>query len=104
MPTIVDYSAEKSARNRYPEKIVSPPFPSECCLTQMKRIGVKQVEETGWYFFYKRCTRCGFTVRELISSVEMYRLLPWISSAGIRRAATLIQSNGRFRRRRQLAA
>jgi len=107
MPTIiVDYSAKRPARDRYPKKIISPPFPRECCLTQMQRIGGRQVEENSrrWYFFYKRCTRCGFTVREFMSSVEMYRLLPWISSAGIRRAATLIQSNGRFRRRRQRAA
>ena len=78
MPTIVDYSAKRPARNRYPKKIISPPSPRECCLTQMQRIGGRQVEENSrrWYFFYKRCTRCGFTVREFMSSVEMYRLLP----------------------------
>lgn len=60
--TIVEYSAEKLARNRYPQKIVSPPFPSPCCFTRMKQVG-KEQEENGHPFVYQRCSTCGYTVR-----------------------------------------
>lgn len=75
MATIVEYSAEKSARNGYPKKIISPPFPGQCCLTRMKRIGEMQEEEGRQRFCYKRCTRCGFTVREFVFKIELDRLL-----------------------------
>ena len=75
MATIVEYSAEKSARNGYPRKIISPPFPGPCCLTYMKRIGEMLTEGDGQRFCYKRCTRCGFTVREFVFNIELDRLL-----------------------------
>lgn len=62
MATIVEYSAEKPARNRYPQKIISPPFPSPCCLTRMRQVGEPQ-EENGHPFVYWRCRSCGYTVR-----------------------------------------
>ena len=74
MATIVEYSAEKPARNGYPKKIISPPLPSQCCLTHMKRIGEMQVEGNGHRFYYKRCTRCGFTVREFVFNIGLDRL------------------------------
>ena len=74
MATIVEYTAERRARNGYPKRIVSPPFPSACCLTHMKRIGEMQVEGEGQRFYYKRCIRCGFTVREFVFNIELDRL------------------------------
>ncbi len=74
MATIVEYSAEKPARNRYPGKIISPPFPAQCCLTYMKRIGEMLAERDGQRFCYKRCTRCGFTVREFVFNFELDKL------------------------------
>ena len=74
MATIVEYSAEKRARNKYPTRIISPPSPSECCSMHMKRIGEMQVEGDGQRFYYKRCTRCGFTVREFVFNIELDRL------------------------------
>ncbi len=75
MATIVEYSAEKSARNGYPRKIISPSFSGPCCLTHMRRIGEVQVEGGGQRFYYKRCARCGFTVREFVFKIELDRLL-----------------------------
>lgn len=74
MVTIIEYSAQKKARNRYPHKIISPPVPSRCCLAHMNRIGQVQVEGDK-RFYYKRCSRCGFTVREFMSAIDMERLL-----------------------------
>ena len=74
MVTIVEYSAEKKARNNYPHKIISPLIPSQCCLSRMNRIGQVQVED-GKKFYYKRCSRCGFTVREFIPVMNIERLL-----------------------------
>lgn len=64
----------KKARNSYPHKIISPPIPSQCCLARMNRIGQMQVEGDR-KFYYKRCSRCGFTVREFMSAIDMERLL-----------------------------
>ena len=73
MATIVEYSAEKPARNGYPKRIISPPSPSRCCFTHMKRIAEMQKED-GQRFYYKRCTHCGFTVREFVFNIELDRL------------------------------
>ena len=74
MVTIVEYSAEKKARSSYPYKIISPLIPSQCCLSRMNRIGQVQVEGDK-KFYYKRCSRCGFTVREFIPAMDIERLL-----------------------------
>lgn len=72
--SIIEYSTEKKARNSYPYKIVSPPGASRCCLARMDRIG--QVQTDGDHqFYYKRCSRCGFTVREFMSAIDIERLL-----------------------------
>ena len=39
MPTIVKYIARKSPYNGYPERIVSPPSPAPCCVSQMEQVG-----------------------------------------------------------------
>lgn len=74
MVSIIEYSAEKKARNSYPHRIISPPIPSRCCQARMNRIGQVQVEDNG-KFYYKRCSRCGFTVREFMSALDIERLL-----------------------------
>lgn len=74
MVSIIEYSAEKKARNSYPLKIISPPTPSQCCMARMNRIGQVQVEDDR-KFYYKRCSRCGFTVREFMSAIDVERLL-----------------------------
>jgi hypothetical protein len=71
--SIIEYSAEKKARNSYPYKIISPPIPSRCCQARMNRIGAMQAEGDN-KFYYKRCSRCGFTVREFVSAVDIDRL------------------------------
>ncbi|PWB81235.1 MAG: hypothetical protein C3F08_02460 [Candidatus Methylomirabilota bacterium] len=72
--SIIEYSAEKKARNSYPHKIISPPAPGRCCQTHMNRIGTMQADGDD-KFFYKRCVRCGFTVREFVSAIDIDRLL-----------------------------
>ena len=76
--TIIEYSAEKKARNSYPYKIISPPMPGRCCQARMNRIGAMQTEGDH-KFYYKRCSRCGFTVREFVSAIDIDRL----SAAGV---------------------
>lgn len=73
MATIVQYSQGKAAANSYPSKIVSPLFSNRCCSTHMRRIGDIQVEGEGRYY-YKRCTSCGFTVREFMSAFDIERV------------------------------
>jgi len=65
MPNIVQYNERKASINAYPERIASPPHPSECCLSGMEQVG--DVEEDGsWLFIYKRCRTCGYTVRHFL--------------------------------------
>lgn len=78
MVSIIEYSVEKKPRNSYPHKIISPPVPSRCCQARMNRIGATQVEGDN-KFYYKRCSRCGFTVREFVSAIDIDRL----SSLGV---------------------
>lgn len=60
--TIVEYSDQEQAVNRYPDRIVSPPAPSPCCWIGMEPIGGEQ-REREWLFLYMRCRECGYTVR-----------------------------------------
>ena len=65
MAGIVEYDDRKMAVNAYPERIVSPPHPSECCSSGMEQVG--NVEEDGnWLYIYKRCQSCGYTVRHFL--------------------------------------
>ncbi len=64
MATIVEYTDEKKPANSYPKRIVSPLAPRLCCSSKMEQIGVEQQEE-GWRFVYKRCRKCGYTVRHV---------------------------------------
>jgi hypothetical protein len=66
MATIVEYTDEKKPTNAYPKRIVSPREPGPCCVSKMEQIGTEQREQ-GWTFIYKRCRKCGFTVRHVTS-------------------------------------
>ena len=65
MASIVKYDNQKTAVNAYPEWIISPRHPSECCSSGMEQVG--DVEEDGnWLYIYKRCRTCGYTVRHFL--------------------------------------
>ncbi|MCI0370542.1 MAG: hypothetical protein L0214_03980 [candidate division NC10 bacterium] len=65
IPTIVEYSATKRPMNQYPKRIISPPRPKTCCVSGMVPLG-KPRREAGWFYIYKRCRTCGFTVRSIV--------------------------------------
>ena len=62
MATIVEYTDRKVPRNRYPRHIVSPSRSGPCCFSDMEELGGAE-QEGRWMVQYKRCRRCGFTVR-----------------------------------------
>ena len=65
MTNIVEYDERRATLNAYPDRIISPPHPSECCFSGMEQVG--DVEEDGsWLFIYKRCRTCGYTVRHFL--------------------------------------
>ena len=65
MANIVEYDERRTTLNAYPDRIISPPHPSECCFSGMEQVG--DVEEDGnWLFIYKRCRTCGYTVRRFL--------------------------------------
>jgi hypothetical protein len=65
MATIVEYTDRKPPQNRYPKKIVSPTRSGPCCYSEMEEIGMPQETEQ-WEFRYKRCRKCGFTIRVIL--------------------------------------
>lgn len=77
MATIVRYIDQLRPANDYPYRIISPGRPSACCDTTMIQIGDLQVEGSGLYY-YKRCRRCGFTVRHFLPcpSEELRETIP----------------------------
>ena len=60
--TIVECSSSKEVYVDYPNRIVSPPHPGDCCFTRMDMLGEVQWGDQGPYL-YKRCVDCGYTVR-----------------------------------------
>ncbi len=63
--SIVEYDERRGTLNAYPDRIISPTHPSECCSFGMEQVG--DVEEDGnWLFIYKRCRTCGYTVRHFL--------------------------------------
>lgn len=68
MATIVTYSKWMRPVNAYPVRIVSPECPSACCATDMIQIGDLQIEGSRLYY-YKRCQRCGFTIRHFLPCI-----------------------------------
>ncbi len=73
MPSIVEYTDQKRPKNEYPVRIVSPVRSGPCCFSAMEEVGGLQQEER-WVFGYKRCTKCGFTVRVIVRELVDERL------------------------------
>lgn len=68
MPTIIEYTDTKEPRNLFPERIVSPMYSAPCCFSDMEQVGEAQ-KEGRWIYTYKRCRRCGFTVRSILRAL-----------------------------------
>jgi hypothetical protein len=68
MTTIVEYTDQKRPKNLYPERIISPVRSGPCCFSDMEEIG-KPEEDSRWVFQYKRCRKCGFTVRVILREI-----------------------------------
>lgn len=66
MATIVKYSDRLRSVNGYPCRIISPARPRACCATDMIQIGDQERDGTGLPYYYRRCRRCGFTVRHFL--------------------------------------
>lgn len=62
VPSIVEYRDDRPALNAYPTRILSPSRPSACCADGMALLGAPQ-RDGAWEYYYKRCGRCGYTVR-----------------------------------------
>jgi hypothetical protein len=68
LATIVEYTDQKPAKNQFPERIVSPVRSGPCCFTDMEEIGTPQ-EDGRWVFQYKRCKKCGFSLRVILREI-----------------------------------
>jgi hypothetical protein len=68
MPTIIEYTDKKQPENQFPERIVSPVRSGPCCFSDMEGLGEPQAEGR-WIYVYKRCRKCGFTVRSILSQL-----------------------------------
>jgi len=68
LATIVEYTDQKPAKNQFPERIVSPVRSGPCCFTDMEEIGAPQ-EDGRWVFQYKRCKKCGFSLRVILREI-----------------------------------
>ncbi len=73
-PSIVQYTDGAVPSNEYPARIVSPSRAAACCAFSMVNVGDPE-EECGWLFQYRRCQRCGFTVRRILREVPDEELL-----------------------------
>jgi len=88
MSTIVEYVDGKRAKNLYPKRIISPRKSGPCCFSEMEMIGRPQ-EEGCYVFQYRRCRRCGFTVRVILRQIPdsalMAELRKLLSTSFIRK-------------------
>ena len=66
--TIVHYSAAEPPFNGYPDRIVSPPRASSCCLDEMMPLGSIHSDDDQ-PFFYRQCRVCSHTVRHFLEDV-----------------------------------
>ncbi len=72
--SIVQYTDGAVPSNEYPVRIVSPSRAAACCATSMVNVGDPE-EENGGLFQYRRCPRCGFTVRRILREIPDEALL-----------------------------
>ncbi len=68
MPTMVEYRDSTPPVNEYPHRIVSPTRPGPCCFHSMAFVST-ELAEGFTVFRYKRCLRCGYTVRRILREV-----------------------------------
>ena len=73
IPSIVEYTDAKRPRNEYPRRMVSPTLSRPCCQSGMRAVG-EPVVDVRYVFQYKRCKRCGFTVRNILREVPDHAL------------------------------
>ena len=90
MATIVTYTDQQPACNRYPDRIVSPSRAGPCCFIDMETIGAPQ-RDGQWLFCYRRCRHCGFTVRGILRAMPDPTLVGSLQKA----FATLFLREGR---------
>lgn len=74
LASIVEYTDDVAPANEYPERIVSPRRAAPCCALRMVNLADPQ-EANGWLFQYRRCPRCGFTVRRILRAIPDEALL-----------------------------
>ena len=74
MGSIVEYTDDKPAENRYPHRIISPSRSGACCFSDMEDLGGPK-RETHWEYRYRRCRTCGFTVRFILRPIPDEALL-----------------------------
>ena len=74
MGTIVEYTDLRPPINRYPRRIVSPTHSAPCCVRHMEYIGDRR-EENDFFFRYRRCSVCGFTVRAILQLIPYERIV-----------------------------
>ena len=66
--TIVRYTDAEPPFNGYPDRIVSPPRVSSCCLEEMLPLGSIHWDDDQ-PFIYRQCRVCGHTVRHFLDDV-----------------------------------
>ncbi len=74
MGTIVEYADDRAPHNDYPRHILSPSRSGPCCFSEMEELG-ESYQERRWIVQYKRCKRCGFTVRVILRELPDQELI-----------------------------
>ncbi len=74
MPTLVEYTDTVPPLNAYPHRLVSPTRAGLCCLRAMAFVS-PPLREGLTVFRYKRCQRCGYTVRVIVRELPDAGLL-----------------------------
>jgi hypothetical protein len=65
---MVPYTEEQPPTNRYHHQIISPPRAGACCFSAMEWLDAPQQYDRG-VFQYRRCRRCGFSVRVILREI-----------------------------------
>jgi len=65
VPSIVTYTDQQPAANRYPQHIISPPQAGVCCFSEMADVGPPKTD-AHWVYQYRRCRQCSFAVRVIL--------------------------------------
>ena len=68
MPSLVTYTDQQPAANRYPHRIISPPRAGVCCFSEMAEVGPPETNAR-WVYQYRRCRQCDFAVRVILREI-----------------------------------